>query len=58
MRGDAGDGVPNFLSPDDVFVTKGIQKPIRQTNLDKWVNQSPETFGDIELIGETMVRGY
>ena len=58
MRGDAGDGVPNFLSPDDVFVTKGRQKPIRQTNLDKWVNQSPETFGDIELIGETMVRGY
>ena len=58
MRGDAGDGVPNFLSPDDVFVTKGRQKPIRQTNLDKWVNQSPETFGDIELIGDTMVRGY
>ena len=58
MRGDTGDGVPNFLSPDDVFVTKGRQKPIRQTNLDKWVNQSPETFGDIELIGETMVRGY
>ena len=58
MRGDAGDGVPNFLSPDDVFVTKGRQKPIRQTNLDKWVNQSPETFGNIELIGDTMVRGY
>ena len=58
MRGDAGDGVPNFLSPDDVFVTKGRQKPIRQTNLDKWVNQPPETFGDIELIGDTMVRGY
>ena len=58
MRCDAGDGVPNFLSPDDVFVTKGRQKPIRQTNLDKWVNQSPETFGDIELIGDTMVRGY
>ena len=58
MRGDTGDGVPNFLSPDDVFVTKGRQKPIRQTNLDKWVNQSPETFGDIELIGDTMVRGY
>jgi hypothetical protein len=58
MRGDAGDGVPNFLSPDDVFVTKGRQKPIRQTNLDKWVNQSPETFSDIELIGDIMVRGY
>lgn len=58
MRGDTGDGVPNFLSPDDVFVTKGRQKPIRQTNLDKWVNQSPETFGDNELIGDTMVRGY
>jgi len=58
MRGDTGDGVPNFLSPDDVFVTKGRQKPIRQTNLDKWVNQSPDTFGDIELIGDTMIRGY
>jgi 5'-3' exonuclease len=28
IRGDSGDGVPNFLSPDEVFVTGGRQKSI------------------------------
>lgn len=34
LRGDRGDGIPNFLSKDDVFVTGGRQKPLRQNVVD------------------------
>ncbi len=53
MKGDRGDGVPNFLSKDDVFVLNGRQKPIRQTKLDVWLEQDPETEFD-----EQMLRGF
>lgn len=36
LLGDKGDGVPNFLSPDDVFVSGGRQKPIRKKDLETW----------------------
>jgi hypothetical protein len=36
LLGDKGDGVPNFLSPDDVFVSGGRQKPIRRKDLEEW----------------------
>lgn len=35
-RGDAGDGIPNILSPDDIFVSEGRQKPVTQKKLDVW----------------------
>lgn len=35
LRGDTGDGIPNFLSPDDVFVSAGRQKQLRQTVIDQ-----------------------
>lgn len=53
MSGDRGDGVPNFLSKDDVFVVGGRQKPLRQDKLRVWLTQTPEQFCD-----ETMLRGY
>ena len=53
MRGDRGDGVPNFLSKDDVFVLNGRQKPLMQTKLDNWLDLEPESFCD-----ETMLRGW
>jgi hypothetical protein len=40
-----GDGIPNFLSPDDVFVTPGTrQKSIMQAKLDVWLTQKPSEF--------------
>ena len=43
IRGDSGDGVPNFLSPDDVFTKEGVrQKPIRKNKLEEWLSMSPE----------------
>lgn len=53
LKGDSGDGVPNFLSSDDVFISGGRQKPVRQKSLDKWVTQAPEEFCD-----QNMLRGY
>lgn len=34
LKGEAGDGIPNFLSADDVFVTKTRQKPLSKKKLD------------------------
>ena len=53
LRGDRGDGVPNFLSQDDCFVVGVRQKQLRETKIDLWVNQEPEEFCD-----ETMLRRY
>lgn len=53
MRGDKGDGVPNFLSKDDVFVLNGRQKPISQKKLDVWIKQNPTEFCD-----DQMLRGW
>lgn len=54
LKGDSGDGVPNFLSADDTFITGTRQKPIRQKSLDQWTNfDKPEQFCD-----DTMLRGY
>lgn len=40
LSGDKGDGVPNFLSPDDTFVAGKRQKPIRKKDLEVWRKQS------------------
>lgn len=53
MRGDRGDGVPNFLSKDDTFVLNSRQKPLREDKLSVWLDQAPEAFCD-----ETMLRNY
>ena len=35
LKGDTGDGVPNVLSPDAVFVSGGRQRPLTQKKIDK-----------------------
>ena len=44
IKGDRSDGIPNFLSDDDTFVSGKRQKPISKKNLVKWINCEPETF--------------
>ncbi len=44
LKGDKSDGIPNYLSPDDIFVNGGRQKPISKKNLDKWIVQDPSAF--------------
>jgi hypothetical protein len=38
IKGDRSDGVPNILSPDDVFVTGTKQRPINKKRLEEWAN--------------------
>jgi hypothetical protein len=45
MEGDSGDGVPNFLSDSDTFVTEGKrQKSLFQKKLDGWVVDPPPSW--------------
>jgi 5'-3' exonuclease len=49
IRGDKGDGVPNILSPDDVFVVGGRQKPITEAKIIRWLNEDPAAFCEGEM---------
>ena len=53
IRGDKGDGIPNILSADGVFVEGGRQKPITEVKIITWLNQSPEEF-----CNEDMLRNF
>jgi hypothetical protein len=53
MRGDRGDGIPNFLSADNTFVTGNRQKPLASKKLSTWVSLCPDDF-----CTEEMLRGY
>lgn len=44
IKGDRSDGIPNFLSDDDTFVSGKRQKPISKKNLVKWIEQNPNQF--------------
>jgi hypothetical protein len=44
IKGDAGDGVPNFLSPDNSFVLNIRQKPVTQKRLDEYLKKTPHEF--------------
>lgn len=46
LDGDRGDGVPNFLSPDDTFITGERQKPITKKKLEIWLESKPEDYCD------------
>jgi 5'-3' exonuclease len=54
IRGDKGDGIPNFLSPDNTFVAGERQKVINSKKLKEWINGKPEDFCTTDL----MLRGY
>jgi hypothetical protein len=53
IKGDMGDGVPNFLSKDDTYVTGARSKPIRSAKLEQWIRMDPADFCD-----EQMLRNY
>jgi hypothetical protein len=50
IRGDKGDGIPNILSADDVFVSGGRQKPITETKIIGWMNQEAKDFCTEEML--------
>ena len=54
IRGDRGDGIPNFLSGDNVFVIGEKQKSINSKKLVEWLKDAPEVF----CTTDTMLRGF
>ena len=54
IRGDRGDGIPNFLSADNTFAAGERQKVINSKRLQEWLSQDAETF----CTNDTMLRGY
>lgn len=54
IKGDRGDGIPNFLSPDNVFALGERQKPISKKKLAEWIMSSPSDF----CVNDTMMRNY
>lgn len=54
IRGDAGDGIPNFLSDDACFVEGRRQKPVSKKKLEEvFIPNNPEDF-----CNEQMLRNY
>lgn len=53
IRGDSGDGIPNFLSTDNCLVVGDRQKPVMAKKLTEWLKQEPEAF-----CNESMMRNY
>ena len=54
IKGDRGDGVPNFLSADNTFAAGERQKVINSKRLQEWLSQDAETF----CTNDTMLRGF
>jgi hypothetical protein len=54
IRGDKGDGIPNFLSADNIFAVGERQKTINSKKLNEWLEKSPEEF----CVNDAMLRGY
>ena len=50
LKGDRGDSIPNFLSPEDCFVTGVRQTSVHQKKIDEWFKKTPaEVFDDEQL---------
>jgi len=45
IKGDRSDGIPNILSPDDIFLTGEKQRPINKKRLEEWANVSSIPLG-------------
>jgi hypothetical protein len=54
LKGDRGDGIPNFISADNTFAAGERQKPISSKKLQVWVTQSISEI----CTNDEMLRGY
>ena len=61
LRGDRGDGIPNFLSKDSCFVNGERQKPLSAKKVEAWSSLDPVDFCDTNMLrnynrNETLVN--
>ena len=50
IKGDTGDGIPNFLSEDDVIVAGVRQKAVTEKKLNIWLKEEPQVFCDSDML--------
>jgi len=51
VKGDVGDGVPNIMYDDNVFIDEGRrQKPITKKKVDAWYDLDPDMYCDAEML--------
>ena len=50
LKGDSSDGIPNFLSADDTFVSEKRQKPLSKKKLSVWAELDTEHFCEGEML--------
>ena len=51
IKGDVGDGVPNIMSDDNVFIDEGRrQKPITKKKVDAWYDLDPDMYCSSEML--------
>ena len=58
LRGDAGDGIPNYLSPDDTFINGIKSKPIMKKKLVGWIDTLMRGEDPKEFCNEYHLRNY
>lgn len=58
IRGDAGDGVPNFLSEDDIFISEGRQRPVTSKKLRAWVEELLNGKDPSEVFTHEQLRNW
>lgn len=54
IKGDVGDGIPNILSSDDVFVTDARQKPLTAKRIDEIIPQIESN----KFVSESLKRNF
>ena len=51
VKGDVGDGIPNIMSDDNVFVDEGRrQKPITKKKVNDWYELDPNMYCNTEML--------
>jgi hypothetical protein len=50
IKGDTGDGIPNFLSEDDAIVAGVRQKAVTEKKLNIWLKEEPQVFCDSDMM--------
>jgi len=58
LRGDAGDGIPNYLSPDDTFINGIKSKPIMKKKLVGWIDTLMRGDDPKEFCNEYHLRNF
>lgn len=51
IKGDAGDGIPNILSPSDCFITETRQKRMTEGKLESFLKSRKEDMEELHRIG-------